>query len=316
MSCTSIVDNSDRDEWCAWASEFDDNNIYQSWSFADLRAAEMGADVSRIVIRRGERLIGMAQARIKKILFSSAGIAYVFRGPLWRRPGCRPADFRDVLDALHREYANRRKLALRLVPALTDAHPEPAVEQSLADTGFQRDDSADLQRTILLDLTPSLEELYDQMWKKKRFESGITIRSFRDLQRALHESEKLHVLLAYADDGLVAGHVSSTRGDTCIYLLGASNDRGRELKASYMLQWRTVESARSAGAKWYDLGGIDQTGNPGVYHFKSGLKGIECSFLGQYQACCAQQSRLLVPLLERARKALQAVRRFGVASNA
>ena len=124
------------------------------------------------------------------------------------------------------------------------------------------------------------------------------------------------MLLAYADDELVAGHVSSTLGDTCIYLLGASNDRGRKLKASYILQWHTVKLARNAGAKWYDLGGIDPSANPGVYHFKSGLRGIECLFLGQYQACCSQQSRLLIPLAERARRALQAVRRSGAAGTA
>ena len=34
----------------------------------------------------------------------------------------------------------------------------------------------------------------------------------------------------------------------------------------------------------YDLGGIDPEGNPGVFHFKRGLGGVEVQAAGPYEA--------------------------------
>ena len=64
-------------------------------------------------------------------------------------------------------------------------------------------------------------------------------------------------------------------GDTAIYLLGATNERARELKAAYFLQWQAMLWLKDRGARWYDLGGIDPEANPGGYHFKSGFGGNE-----------------------------------------
>ena len=35
--------------------------------------------------------------------------------------------------------------------------------------------------------------------------------------------------------------------------------------------------------RWYDVGGIDPAGNPGVYAFKKGLNGVELSELGVFE---------------------------------
>ena len=144
------------------------------------------------------------------------------------------------------------------------------------------------------------QELYGVMLAQKRFESGVTVSSFRMVQRELLKEDKLTVSLAFLDGKAVAGHVSSLLGDTCIYLLGASNKQGRKTKASYLLQWRVIEMAKEAGARWYDLGGIDPEGNPGVYHFKAGLNGQDCTFLGQFNGEGSGPGRYLLPLAERA----------------
>ena len=38
-------------------------------------------------------------------------------------------------------------------------------------------------------------------------------------------------------------------------------------------------NADSSLLKWYDLGGISPEGNPGVYHFKSGLSGVDSTHI-------------------------------------
>ena len=340
------VDQVSSAEWSSLAARFSDFSIYQTWAFGEIGAGDTRSRVSRIVVRRGDAVIGAAQLRIKRLPLLNAGLAYVYFGPLWRRAGADVADLRDVLECLHGEYGDRRGLEVRIVPNLPQPLSDAEVMQALGDAGFQADSGGDAYRTLMLDLSPSLEALrkqlaqkwrnglnqgekrgvrveshtdaaamqrfetlYDAMWAKKRFETGVKVSSFRRLQELLPSGEKLTILLAYANDELAAGHVSSTLGESCIYLLGASNDLGREYKASYVLQWHAVEAAKNAGAKWHDLGGIDPEGNPGVYHFKAGLGGADTTFVGQFTARGRGSARYLVPLAERAYRALAPLRR-------
>ena len=77
----------------------------------------------------------------------------------------------------------------------------------------------------------------------------------------------------------VAGIVTSAMGDSAIYLLGATSDDGLNAKGAYLLQWTMIQWLKENGFRWYDLGGIDPQGNPGVYSFKKGLSGSDVSHL-------------------------------------
>jgi lipid II:glycine glycyltransferase (peptidoglycan interpeptide bridge formation enzyme) len=48
----------------------------------------------------------------------------------------------------------------------------------------------------------------------------------------------------------------------------------------------------------YDLGGIDPDGNPGVYHFKSGLGGRDITCAGPFQAPPGPLKAAMVHALE------------------
>jgi lipid II:glycine glycyltransferase (peptidoglycan interpeptide bridge formation enzyme) len=92
--------------------------------------------------------------------------------------------------------------------------------------------------------------------------------------------------------------VGSAIGDRGIYLLGATNDQGMKNKGSYLLQWRMIEWLKENGCHWYDLGGIDPDGNPGVYHFKSGLSGKDVYHVGQFDYAENRVSSMVVKLGE------------------
>ena len=64
---------------------------------------------------------------------------------------------------------------------------------------------------------------------------------------------------------------------------GATEKASLETKASYLLQWHVSTEAKERGLRWYDLGGIDPVGNPGVCHFKRGLGGDEVVAPGIFQ---------------------------------
>jgi len=336
------------DQWHLHAAEFRDYSIYQTCAFAQQRAAEMNAECDRVLVRRAADIIGMAQVRIKRLPMINAGVAYVFRGPLWRRDSATPDDFRAVVAALGEAYGTSRGLEVRIAPGMPDLTDSTGYTAALGASGFLPRAAPAPERTILLDLAPDadalrqglaqkwrnglnqalrrdvvvemrtddeamavFEALYDEMWAGKRFETGVSVSSFRRVQAALHADEKLAVSLAYHGGTAIAGHVASCLGDTWIYLLGASNDEGRQRRASYLLQWNTIERAQAAGVRWYDLGGIDPEANPGVYHFKSGLGGRECSFMGEFSAPARGSGRVLLPLAEKAYRFFGSRRRRG-----
>jgi len=83
-------------------------------------------------------------------------------------------------------------------------------------------------------------------------------------------------------------------GDSAIYLLGATSDDGLNAKGAYLLQWALIQWLRENGFKWYDLGGIDPEGNPGVYSFKRGLSGADLSQLTPFVACNSVVSSAIV----------------------
>ena len=81
----------------------------------------------------------------------------------------------------------------------------------------------------------------------------------------------------------IAATIVTALGNKGIYLLGASGNRGLQLKGSYLLQWQMIKLMKEKEYQKYYLGGINPGSNPGVYHFKSGLSGKDLFHIGQYE---------------------------------
>jgi lipid II:glycine glycyltransferase (peptidoglycan interpeptide bridge formation enzyme) len=64
-------------------------------------------------------------------------------------------------------------------------------------------------------------------------------------------------------------------GTVAISILAATNDEGRDLKVSHVMQWQVIQDCLTLGKNFYDTGGIDRAANPGVHLFKSGMGGFE-----------------------------------------
>jgi CelD/BcsL family acetyltransferase involved in cellulose biosynthesis len=102
----------------------------------------------------------------------------------------------------------------------------------------------------------------------------------------------MQTFLARKDGEAVGALVCSLMGDTAIYLLGATNEKAKELKAANFLQWRAMVWLKDRGARWYDLGGIDSEANPGGFHFKTGLGGVEAILLSPHLKAAGAVSRM------------------------
>src|SRR5271157_3774666 len=96
----SEVDAVDELTWSHILHEFDDANIYQTWSYGAVIGGPR--NISHLVLRENGNIAAIAQARIARLPLINIGIAYVPWGPLYRR-GAHRANaevFRQAIRAL------------------------------------------------------------------------------------------------------------------------------------------------------------------------------------------------------------------------
>ena len=261
------------------------------------------------------------------------GVAYLRWGPLchlkFRDP--EPTIVTKMLECLKEEYCKRRGMTLQLVPnVFPDTARSDGYWSALRSNGFHVHSDLPRYRTVLVDLTPSeeiirkrldkkwrnhlnrsekneleleiasgpeayreFECLYQIMVARKKFESTIDVKEFRKIQESLHRDEKMQVFIARKDGEAVGAAVCSLMGDTAIYLLGATNERARELRASFFIQWQIIRWLKERHARWYDLCGIDPVGNPGGYDFKIGFGGDDSTQIPGFWTSCGLFGRAL-----------------------
>lgn len=311
-------------EWDRLCSRFSDLTVYQTWAYGAVRWGT--ANLTHFLLDRFGSTVAAAQVRLFRPPALPVGMAYVRYGPLWQNGADqeRMNVFRQVIRAMRNEFVSKEGMVLRLVPNLTFAdNPEPYLA-ILAEEGYRRAPFIPTHRTLLLDVRPPLEELrlnllqrwrnrlnqaerrsqvtivdgnssllyyhfetvYHQMVSRKKFVTFTDVRQFGAMQEALPEQLKLLLVVAYHEGRPVAGLVLSAVGQRAILLLAATNDEGREVRASYLAQWHTLRLLKERGCRWYDLGGIDPVTNPGGYLFKLGLAGKDgrdICYVGQFQ---------------------------------
>jgi hypothetical protein len=328
-------DTVDEPTWCRLLMEFDDANIYQTWSYA----AVMGGrrNMSQLILRKDGEVVAIAQARIARLPLVKVGIAYIFWGPLWRRGENSHSEeiFRQAIRALRAEYVCKRKLALRLFPLLFDLD-SPSFLDVLKEEGFSSAGSEPRSRTILMNLAFPIEQLregmkphwrrelkvaekcglelvegsgevqfaafidiYREMVLRKQFVESNDINKFRLIQAQLPEPLKMKVLLCRSGENVCAGLICSAIGKTALYLFGATSNAGMKSRGSYFLQWRLIDQLRKSGIVVYDLNGINPEKNPGTYKFKSDFGGAnsrDASFLGRFDSHGSLLSHLCVQL--------------------
>jgi hypothetical protein len=330
---SSEIDAVDEPTWHRLLLEFDDANIYQTWSYAAVMSGRR--NMSHLILRKDGEIVAIAQARMARLPVIKVGIAYVMWGPLWRR-GAGKDDgeiFRQAIRALRAEYVCKRGLALRLFPMLFNLD-SPYFLDILKEEGFSSAGLESRSRTILMDLTPPLEDLragmkphwkrelkaaercglefadgsdeaqfktfidiYREMVSRKHFVEPNDINKFRMIQAQLPEPLKMKVLLCRSSENVCAGVICSSIGKRAMYLFGATSNAGMKRRGSYFLQWKLIEQLKKDGITVYDLNGINPERNPGTYKFKNdlgGANGRDAYFLGRFDSHGSLLSHLCV----------------------
>lgn len=330
----------DEESWNQLLDQFVDANIYQSWSYALVRSGQK--DISHLVVKKDARVVAIAQCRIKVLPLIGAGIAYVMWGPLWRLRNGHPDEkvFRQAIRALRLEYVGKRGLLLRINPVLFE-EDHPWALAVLKEEGFSKAKNGKGSRTIIMDLSSSIDELhkrlqphwqrelkvakkldleivegvedelfarfiamYKEMVARKQFVEPNNIHEFREIQRGLPAGQKMNIMLCRSGAGDCAGVISSAMGSTALYLFGATSTIGLKCRGSYLVQWRLIQRLKETHVPQYDLNGINPQANPGTYKFKSDLvgeKGREVRLLGCFESCESVVSSVCVNMGEQLR---------------
>jgi CelD/BcsL family acetyltransferase involved in cellulose biosynthesis len=330
----------DRARWTDLAHGFADHNYRQCWDFGIQAASRVGAKSEHMALRQAGEVVAITDVRVRVLPVLGGGLALVTGGPLTRNDHrFDPARYVDAVAALRRHYVEERGCVLRILPPVGPPEWNDALNAGLAEAGFEPTDADGPHRTLLLPVGGDLAEIrkrFHQKWRnhlnrserehievrvgtdteflnrfaalleefvvRKGFDVGAYGADFyQRVQRELPEHERYVVLLAEREGQLLAGHVTSMLGDTCVSLLAATSPEALKCKASYLIQWRTIESARERGCVRYDQGGIDPEGNPGVYSFKVGLAGTDVRAAGPLQAVGGVRGKMTLAIEARIR---------------
>jgi hypothetical protein len=305
------VDQISKNEWHIALNDFVDANFYQTWSYGELKW-KMG-NLSHLVLRKDGEIVALAQLRIISLPIIGKGIAYLARGPIWRRRN-RKHDFeifRNVIKSLFKVYVVEKGLLLRVRPnEIMDGNN--TIHDILFEEGFVRK-SFFPDRTLLLDLTPTAEEIrqnlvrkwrqalaraerlsslkldcgisdehykiafniYKEMHVRKQFDEYVDMETHGLVQQDLPDFFKMKIMICRLNDEPIAALGWSTIGDTGLPLIAATGNKSVALStnASNLLWWKMIEDMKAQGCRFCDVGGIDPVLNPGGYKFKSGLVG-------------------------------------------
>jgi lipid II:glycine glycyltransferase (peptidoglycan interpeptide bridge formation enzyme) len=321
MTSKIAVKRLSKEAWDALTPMFRDTSYRQISSYAAIAARRVGANSELNGVFEDQTLIGLADVRVKTVPLTALGIGYLSHAPVTSSDGSFSAErFDRCIEALRREYVERRRLLLRVVPALVGGQFQEIQMSTLKAHGFRLYAQQKPRETFLVDLRDSLatirknadlhwrrnlakaekadiritrsfepddfdkfERIFLELSKQKDFKTNQDVRFFKSVQSDTPADQKLVLHLAWHGQELVAGHLGSFLGDTAVYLLGAANAKGRDLRASYLLHWTVIEHARNDGNMYYDLGGIDKEQNPGVFRFKQGLNGRAVTDVGPYE---------------------------------
>ncbi|QIG48956.1 GNAT family N-acetyltransferase [Nordella sp. HKS 07] len=332
------------DEWDRTISDFAD--VYYEQTEC-LQGMQWGDNrVRRVAITINGKIAAMALVLVFTLPVVKRGLALIKYGPLWRRKG-EPADRRILglaLDALVDQFVTRERLALSIMPP-----PDPRFAdiygEELRLRGLKHRVPDGAERFLVnMTLTPDRQMAsLDQRWRRNlrsALKSELTIgveapstsvaeftalcMSMKErknysnpvwplFERALSDSRSTEtssiVVLARENGTPVAGAVVFQIGDTAYYAVGASSDRGVDIKAGYALHWWIIDWLRGRQCHWYDLG--EATPESGLWQFKKGLVGKEGTIAlspGEYTRAPDLPGILAAHLLLGVRRARLAVR--------
>ena len=282
--------------------------LQQDWAYGSSLMV-LGVPVLRARIFQDQELVGQAQFIVRK--WGGLGsIALCTRGPVWTKP-------LSVAEEAAAYAALKKSLPLTGIRFMV-VTPEVPEGQVHGLKPMRRIMSG--MSTVMLDLTPTLEQLraqLDRRWRHRLVggESsemsihrvGTNVGQYRWLldaeiqQRTDKKLEGLpvpffdnyvhsrkqpsqNILTLRADLGRdrIAAMMFLIHGAAATYQVGWTSDKGREMHAHNLILWKGIEELKARGIRMLDLGGVNTIRSAGIARFKMSTGGKVLTLAGTY----------------------------------
>ena len=282
--------------------------LQQDWAYGSSLMV-LGVPVLRARIFQDQELVGQAQFIVRK--WGGLGsIALCTRGPVWTKP-------LSVAEEAAAYAALKKSLPLTGIRFMV-VTPEVPEGQVHGLKPMRRIMSG--MSTVMLDLTPTLEQLraqLDRRWRHRLVggESsemsihrvGTNVGQYRWLldaeiqQRTDKKLEGLpvpffdnyvhsrkqpsqNILTLRADSGRdrIAAMMFLIHGTAATYQVGWTSDKGREMHAHNLILWKGIEELKARGIRMLDLGGVNTIRSAGIARFKMSTGGKVLTLAGTY----------------------------------
>jgi len=296
-------------EWDRLAAGFADMCLEQTAAFAGSRVG--AARSTGVIVREAasDEPVAMALVVVATLPVIGLGLAHVKFGPLWRRRGApaNPAHLALMLETLKREFGQKRKLAVRVMPP-ADPGFEQKWKDALACANFAFQMAATDRERYLVDLTlsegdqlkslgskwryhlaksaigeldicevgleaglPEFLALYRDMLSRRQFDDRHGIEDLPAIAKVAGPALGMRLFIASHQGKPVVGSLIVGAGERVFVPFSAADEKALELRAGYALRWTIMERLRGTEARWLDLGGAE--GDQGATHDKLGNVG-------------------------------------------
>jgi len=335
-----ISDEITKGDWEIAIQSLPNPHILQSWEWGKFKT-KYGWSMHPYLWQDENRNV-LAGAMCLRRYFSLPGlkntfsVCYVPKGPLlnWKDENLRTLVLINLFDKVIR----KSDIFVKIDPELIVGIGEPGKSSQSTETGsvvgasiinqlqnnhwVYSKEQVQFKNTIIVDLTPSEDQLLANMKQKTRYnirlaeKNGVVVRvaaktdldelfkmyaetSIRNgfairnreyyitLWSSFLEEGLAVPLTAYVDNELVAGLILFCYHNTAMYFYGMSLVKHREKMPNYLLQWEAMKYAKSLGCTRYDFWGAPNIFNNddpmiGVYRFKSGFGGDVYQHIGAW----------------------------------
>jgi len=310
-----IALDNQKEKWNQFVME-NNGSFLQSWQWGEFQEL-LGRKIWRI------EMAGLRGLVIKHNLPLGKSYLYCPRGPVGQ---ISPNGFERFLEENKKIAHSEKSIFFKIEPSRSDLF-DTETRSDLFDTTFFCKNykkrlyqkgltSIQPDKTLILDITKSEEELLSQLHQKTRYnirlaqKKGVTVEEsnekiddFLRLLKQTAKRDKFHphpqvyyqkmldvlgkegmikLFLAKYQSQIIAANIVCFFGSTATYLHGASDYDSRHLMAPYLCQWQAICQAKKLDFRFYDFWGIDEKKWPGPTRFKKGFGGQEVDYPGAF----------------------------------
>jgi len=309
-----------QDEWNDFILGSDDLSLMQTWEYGEAKAETGPWKVSRAIFRNDNELLGVAQAMIRMVPFLNRGLVWINRAPLLKNKTMLASGvYIDILKEIKKYWVEQKKMYLRIAPPLMASENRYAIFKA---AGFSIATETDGWASEIVDLSHSTEDLrkglhpkwrghlnraerlevtceigssdilinevlddYKILLNSKRFNINLTPELVMKTQNLLPNSRKMLIFAGRQNAEKLGSILIASYGNTCMYLIGATNNIGRKVNANHYLIWNAICEMKKRGFRWFDVGGAHPDNTlPGILYFKRGLRGKPYRLMGEVEA--------------------------------